>query len=131
MQEAWGKKVVPGASKIYSEAAICGPLVFVAGQASIDLETQQAVPGTIEAQTRRTLENLKEVLRRAGSSLDNVLKVLLMVESLDDFDAINRVYLEYFPSNPPARSTVETRLPGGVRVEMEAVAVRNREGDRS
>lgn len=130
MPETWGRKtVVSGASRIYSEAGICGPLVFVAGQASIDLETQEVVPGTIEQQTRRTLENLKEVLRRSGSSLDNVLKVLLMVESLDDFDAVNRVYQEYFPKNPPARSTVETRLPGGVRVELEAVAVRSGEGD--
>lgn len=130
MVNGWEKRVVPGASRIYSEATVCGPLVFVAGQASIDLETGEIVPGTVAEQARRTLENMSEVLRRAGSSLRHVLKVVVMLESLDYYDEVNRVYLEYFPENPPARSCIETRLPGGVKVEMEAIAVREGEGVR-
>lgn len=120
-------KILPSPSKNYSEAAIFGDLVFVAGQASMNPETGEAIPGTIEEETRRALENMKAILEQSGSSLSSVLKVLVMIESLDNFDRMNAVYREYFPQNPPPRSTVETKLPGGVQVEFECVAARERE----
>jgi 2-iminobutanoate/2-iminopropanoate deaminase len=115
---------VRGVSKIYSEAAVVGDLVLVAGQAPIDLDTRQMMRGSIGDETRRTLENMKEVLRRAGSSMRSVAKVVVYLSSVDDYDSMNAIYLEYFGEAPPARCCIETRLPHGFKVEMDAIAVR-------
>jgi 2-iminobutanoate/2-iminopropanoate deaminase len=70
------------------------------------------------------LDNLKAVLEAAGSSLDNIVKTTVFLQSMNDFAAMNTVYAEYFPSNPPARSTVEVaKLPRGALVEIETIAM--------
>ncbi|MHB0877533.1 MAG: RidA family protein [Anaerolineae bacterium] len=118
MAEAAPKAIGP-----YSHAVVTGNLVFTAGQAGLSPETRQMVDG-IEAQTHQTMKNLQAILAAAGSSLQNVLKTTVFMVDLKDFQVMNRVYGEYFPGQPPARSTVQVaRLPLDALVEIEAVAV--------
>ncbi|HKM77146.1 MAG TPA: RidA family protein [Candidatus Bathyarchaeia archaeon] len=80
----------------------------------------------MEEQTRQTLENLKNLLEAAGYSLSDVLKVLIFLKRTDDFAGMNRVYSEYFKTNPPARSTIQAEMMNPkLLIELEAVACRN------
>jgi 2-iminobutanoate/2-iminopropanoate deaminase len=83
----------------------------------------ELVSGGVEAETRQALTNLKYVLEAAGSSLDHVLKTTVFLRDMADFARMNAVYGEFFPQNPPARSTVQVAaLPKGGAVEIEVVA---------
>jgi 2-iminobutanoate/2-iminopropanoate deaminase len=113
----------PAAVGPYSQAVRIGNLVFTAGQIPLDPATGKLVEGTIEAQTRRVLENLKAVLEAAGSSLTNVVKTTVFLQDMGNFGAMNGVYAQFFGGSPPARSAVEVAaLPLGAEVEIEAVA---------
>ena len=115
----------PAAIGPYSQAVCWDHLVFLSGQIPLDPATGQVVGGGIEAQTRRVLENLKAVLAAAGLDLGAVVRTTLFLVDLEDFALVNQVYAEYFPVNPPARSTVQVaRLPRDVRIEIDAIAVR-------
>ena len=107
----------------YSQAIRSGGLVFCAGQVPLDPATGELVPGGIEEQTRRVLDNIGAVLAAAGLGFDAVVKTTIYLSDLSDFSAMNAVYAGYFPSDPPARSTVQVAaLPRGARVEIEAIA---------
>jgi 2-iminobutanoate/2-iminopropanoate deaminase len=109
----------------YSQGIAFGDLVFVSGQVAIDPATNESIGGGIEAQTERTLENVKAILEEAGSSLDNVLKASIFLADFGDFAAMNEVYARYMGDTPPARATVQVAgLPSGVRIEIEVVAHR-------
>ncbi|MBO9341250.1 MAG: RidA family protein [Roseiflexus sp.] len=114
----------PQAIGPYSQAITAGNLVFCSGQ--IPLTPDGAlIEGDVAAQTRQVLTNLQAVLTAAGSSLDQVVKTTVFLADMGDFAAMNAVYAEFFPANPPARSTVQVaRLPRDARVEIEAIAVR-------
>ncbi len=113
----------PLAGAPYSQAIASRGLVFCSGQIPMDPATQQPVDGDVAVQTERVLENLKGVLEAAGSSMGDVLKTTVFLTDLNDFAAMNEVYARYFTTVPPARSTVEvSKLPGGARVEIEAIA---------
>ncbi|GIW05358.1 MAG: reactive intermediate/imine deaminase [Dehalococcoidia bacterium] len=115
----------PAAIGPYSQAVGWDRLIFLSGQIPLDPATGQLVDGGIEAQTRRVMENLRAVLAAAGLELANVVRTTIFLADLDDFAAVNAVYGEYFPSDPPARSTVQVaRLPRDARVEIDAIAVR-------
>lgn len=118
-------KNAPGAIGPYSQAVIAGQnLVFTAGQVAINPATGEVVQGDIKAQTRQALENIKAILSASGSSLAGVIKTTVFLKDMGEFAAMNEVYAQYFPQEPPARSTVEVaRLPRDVRVEIEAIAV--------
>jgi 2-iminobutanoate/2-iminopropanoate deaminase len=114
----------PKAIGPYSVANRYGDLIFTAGQIGLDPQTGEMVPGGIEAETRRVMTNLKAVLEAAGSSLEHVLKTTVFLRDMNEFSQMNAVYAEFFPSNYPARSTVQAAgLPKGAAVEIEAVAV--------
>ena len=101
-----------------------GSLLFVSGQIPLDPASGQLVENTIQAQAARSLENLKAILTQAGGTLDNVVKTTVFLKDMEDFVEMNRVYKTYFPENCPARSAVQVaRLPKGVLVEIEAIAV--------
>ena len=114
----------PKALGPYSQGIRFGDFVFCAGQGGFDPATGRLVEGGIEAETRRVMQNLSAVLEQAGTSIQNVVKTTVFLTDIDEFKAMNAIYAEYFPSNPPARSTVQVaRLPGGARVEIEAIAI--------
>ena len=114
----------PAAVGPYSQAVSTAALVFASGQIPIDPTTGSVVTGDIKTQTRQVLNNLKEVLAAAGSSLDKVVKATVFITNMDDFPVVNKIYAEFFPADPPARACVEvSRLPKGVNVEIEAVAL--------
>lgn len=124
-----GKKIVstekaPKAIGPYSQAIRTENLVFTAGQIGLDPATMEIVEGGIEAQTRQVLTNLKRVLEAADSGLNFVVKTTVFLQDMKDFAAMNSVYAEFFPENPPARSTVAVAaLPKGALVEIECVAL--------
>ncbi len=114
----------PAAVGPYSQATRAGELVYTAGQIPLDPASGKMVEGGIESQTRRALENLQAVLEAAGAGLDTVLKTTVFLQDMGEFGAMNAVYAEFFPENPPARSAVQVAaLPLGARVEIEAVAL--------
>ena len=114
----------PKAIGPYSQAIKANGFVFVSGQVAIDPATQQVISGDVAAQTERVLKNLSEILKAAGSGLENVVRSGVFLKSMNDFAAMNEVYGKFFSSNPPARSTVEvSRLPKDVLVEIDVIAL--------
>ena len=114
----------PTAIGPYSQAIRAGGFVFTAGQIPLDPTTMNLVAGGIAAQTERFMQNLEAVLIAAGASFADVVKTTCFLANLDDFAAFNAVYARSFPTDPPARSTVQAaRLPAGALVEVECVAV--------
>jgi 2-iminobutanoate/2-iminopropanoate deaminase len=105
----------------YSPVVVDGGLVYTAGQVGFD-ENGELVPGGIEAQTRRALENLTACLLAAGCERTDVLKVNAYLADLAEFEGFNAVYREFFEEPFPARTTVGVTLPGGLLVEIEATA---------
>ncbi|MGH7364397.1 MAG: RidA family protein [Candidatus Methylomirabilales bacterium] len=114
----------PKAIGPYAQAIRADGIVYTSGQIGLDPATGALVPGGIEAQTRRVLENLKAVLAAAGSSLDRVLRVGVYLTDLGHFQAMNRIFAEYLDPYRPARSTVGVAaLPMGALVEMDMIAL--------
>lgn len=114
----------PPALGPYSHAVAAGNLLFVSGQGPIARDGSGVMRGTIEEETRQTLDNLKTILEDAGSSLEHVVKVNAYLADMGNFTRFNEVYKIYFPENCPARTTIEaSRLPGDIQVEVDAVAV--------
>lgn len=114
----------PKAVGPYSQAVIANGFVYTAGQIPLVPATGELVEGGITEQTRQVLNNLKGVLEAAGTSFQHVIKATVFLTSLDDFQAMNAVYTEFFTENFPARSTLgNINLPRGARVEIEMVAV--------
>ena len=116
----------PKAVGPYSQAIRSGNLVFTAGQAALDPQTQQMIDGGITEQTKRTLENLKAILEAAGTSLSRVVKANVYLKDLKDFAAMNEAYAQYLTPqgvNAPARTTIEAaRLPKDALVEIDVIA---------
>ena len=114
----------PKALGPYSQAVRTDTMVYTAGQLGFDPATGAFVEGGVEEQTRQVLTNLKHVLEAAGSSLGQVVKTTVFLKDMADFPKMNPVYAEFFPENPPARSTIAVAgLPAGGLVEIEVVAL--------
>ena len=124
------KKVVvqtekaPKAIGPYSQAIKAGNLLFLSGQIPIDPATGEWVKGDIRQQTQRVLENIKGILESQGLGMEDVVKVTIFLKHRGNFNQVNEVYAPYFPSSPPARSTVEVAgLPREMEIEIEAIAL--------
>jgi 2-iminobutanoate/2-iminopropanoate deaminase len=114
----------PTAVGPYSQAIRCSSLVYTAGQLGMDPQSGMLAEGGIQAQTRQALANLQAVLESAGTSMANGVKTTVFLQDIGDFQAMNAVYAEFFPADPPARSAVQVAaLPLGGLVEIEAVAI--------
>ncbi|MBK1811333.1 RidA family protein [Clostridium sp. YIM B02505] len=114
----------PKAIGPYSQGISIKNLVFTSGQIPLDPATGELIT-EIKAATRRSMLNVKAILEKAGSSLDNIIKVTIFLKNMDDFNSVNEVYGEFFKENPPARSCVEiSRLPKDAVIEIEVIALK-------
>ena len=113
----------PSAVGAYSQATTDGNVLFTAGQIPMTAEGDLLDDEPIATQTRQSLENVKAILEAEGLTMQDVLKVSVYMDDIDDFDEMNNAYEESFQDNPPARSAIEVgNLPKGVGVEIEAIA---------
>ena len=123
MKEIVSTDKAPAAVGPYSQAVRIGDLVFTAGQLGIVPGTKKFAGPDVQAQTRQALENVKAILKAAGSCMRHVVKTTVFLVDIGEFAQMNEVYAEFFPEDPPARSAVQVAaLPLGARVEIEAVA---------
>lgn len=116
----------PAAIGPYSQAIRVGNTLYLAGQIALDPATNQMIADrSIEAETRRVLDSLKAVVEAAGFRMADIVSTTVFMADLNEFARMNAVYATYFPTNPPARATVQAaRLPRDVRIEIAAVAAR-------
>ena len=113
----------PGAIGPYSQAIVCGNMLYTSGQIALDPATGTMVENDITAQTERVMKNLEAVLGAAGTSFDKVVKTTCFLADIADFAAFNAVYGKYITS-APARSCVAVKdLPKGGLVEVEVIAL--------
>jgi 2-iminobutanoate/2-iminopropanoate deaminase len=114
----------PAAIGPYSQAIAAAGCVWASGQIGMDPASGALVEGGVEAETRRVLDNLRAVLEAAGTGLEKVIRATIYLTDLGDFEAVNRIYGEYFTQPHPARVCVQvSRLPRGACVEIDAVAL--------
>ncbi len=124
-----GKKVIhtdraPKAIGPYSQAIRAGSFLFLSGQIPLDPRTGELVKGDVRQQTKQVLENIKGILESEKLAMEDVVKATIFLKDIGNFNQVNEVYATYFPSSPPARSTVEVaKLPRDVEIEIEAIAL--------
>ena len=124
MKETVTTENAPGAIGPYSQAIKAGGMVFCSGQIPIDPATGEFVSDVVGEQTEQVLKNLGEVLKAAGTALDNVVKTTVFLADMNDFVEMNEVYSRYFSDNKPARATVQAaRLPRDAKVEIDCIAI--------
>ncbi len=120
-------KNAPQAIGPYSQAIVLGDLIFTSGVLPVVPESGAIAGAAIEDQTRQALTNLSQLLSASGSSMENVVKTTLFIKDMKDFKRINDIYAGFFREPYPARSCVEvSRLPKDVRLQIDAVALKNR-----
>lgn len=117
----------PAAIATYSQAIQAGNTLYLAGQIGLDPATRQLVPGGLQAEARRALDNCRAVLEAAGFSLADVTMVQVYLADIGDYEAFNQTYAGYIPDPQPARAVVAVAgLPRGAKVEILMTAVRRR-----
>jgi 2-iminobutanoate/2-iminopropanoate deaminase len=115
----------PDAIGPYSQAIQSGNMLFVSGQIAIQKSTNTLITGNIEEETTQVLQNIKDILKAAEMDFTNVVKCSIFLKDFNDFATVNAIYGKSFPSNPPARETVEvSRLPKDVNIEISCIAVK-------
>ena len=115
---------VPRMSQAFPQAVITEKFIFVSGTPGLDLHSGQVVSDSFEDQTRQCFQNIKVILEEAGSSISNVIKTTIFMVTGNDFSIINKIYSEFFPENPPARSTPQVMpFPAGILISVECIAL--------
>lgn len=115
-KQCFGKAPVP-----LSPAVRAGDFIYVSGQVPLG-QDGELVGGNVENQTRQVMRNVEAALKLAGATLDDVVKTTVWLDDARDFGAFNKAYGSFFPENPPARTTAESRLMADIKVEIEAIA---------
>jgi len=105
----------------YSDGVLVDGFLFVSGQAAVDFATSQFILGTIEEETHRTMQNIRSIIEAAGGTMEQVVKCTVHLKDIGEFDRYNKVYAEYFPGIRPARTTVQSVLAEGIRVEIDCI----------
>jgi 2-iminobutanoate/2-iminopropanoate deaminase len=113
------KKVSTGA---YSAGIVVDGWLYISGQGPMDLATGQVLHGTIQEETKTTLSHIDKILRAAGCTPQDVVKCTCHLADIKNFDGFNAAYAEYFQGVRPARTTVQSVLWGGIKVEIDAIA---------
>lgn len=118
------KKVIAGSSPNYSRAVVFDRMLFVAGVLGVDPESRKLVSAEFEGQCSQALNNLKASVEAGGATLSQVLKCTCFLVEASDFEAFNKIYREFFPADPPARSTVVVKelVMVGAKIEIDCVA---------
>ena len=106
-----------------SQAIRGGDFLFVSGLTATDPQSGMCMPGTTASETRQILTNLEQLLERAGSSFDKIVKVNVLLHSMLEAPNMNDVYVQFFPDPPPARTVCGARLPDGMKVMIECTAL--------
>jgi 2-iminobutanoate/2-iminopropanoate deaminase len=123
------KKIIIASSKLpvsgpYSAAVEVNDIIFISGQLPIDPTTGEII-NDIKKATRQVLINIQTILEKTGLDMSNIVKTTIFLKNMADFPAINEIYADFFPQEPPARSTIEASvLPKGALIEIEAIAIR-------
>ena len=107
----------------HSPGVRAGGFIFLSGMVSIDAQTGERAMGTVASETRHILTNMRHMLESAGSSMQKVVKINVLLYDMLEFDNMNRVYREFFPTDPPARTTCGVQMAGGLKVEIECIAL--------
>lgn len=115
---------VPDAIGPYSQGILADKLLFISGQIAIVPETGEVIKGEIELETEQIIKNIKAIVEEAGGSIENIVKTTIYLKDIVDFYTVNKIYGQFFETEPPARATVEvSKLPKGADIEIEAIAV--------
>lgn len=122
MKQIISTEDAPSAVGAYSQASSNGNILFTAGQIPMTSDGELLADKPIDEQTKQCLDNLRGILDSEGLDFDDVLKVTVFLNDIDDFEQMNEIYSGYFESDPPARSAVEVgNLPKSVSIEIEAI----------
>ncbi|VDI55207.1 2-iminobutanoate/2-iminopropanoate deaminase-like isoform X1 [Mytilus edulis] len=114
----------PAAIGPYSQAVLVENTMYLSGQIGMDPSTGNLVSGGVVPETEQALRNMGAVLGAAGADFNNIVKATVLLQNMNDFAAVNDVYVKYFPKNYPARAAYQVAaLPKGAQVEIEAVAI--------
>ena len=105
----------------YSDGIVIGGFLFVSGQAAVDFDTSKFVLGTIEEETHLTLGNIKAIIEAAGATMEDVVKSTVHLADINEFDRYNKIYAGYFTGVKPARTTVQSVLAEGIKVEIDCI----------
>ena len=123
MKSAVASPALPAPVGPYSPAVRCGDLLFLSGQIAVDPATGRPASSDIQSDTHRILENIRTLLAAAGLTLDHIVRTTVFLADMNDFQAMNEAYAEFFTPPYPARSTVQAaRLPRDARIEIDAIA---------
>jgi 2-iminobutanoate/2-iminopropanoate deaminase len=123
MKEVYVTDKAPRPVGPYSQVIKAGGFLFLAGQIPLTSENVMN-EGDVDAQAHQVMKNIQAVLEKAGATLNHVVKTTIFLADLNDFDAVNQVYAQYFQEPYPARSTIQAaRLPKGARLEIDAIAI--------
>ena len=129
MKKTIATPAAPAAIGPYSQAIQVDGTLYISGQIPVN-PADGTIPEGIEAQTRRSLENIGAILREAGMDYGNVVKTTVLLQDLGDFARMNAVYAEFFPATKPARVCCQVAaLPKGALVEIDAIAAADRSSD--
>ena len=109
----------------YSDAVEANGFLFLAGQIGMDQKTRTLVPGGIKAEAEQTIKNIEDVLKHHGLTLDHVVKCTVILSTMDDFAALNEVYVKYFPKKPARTTFAASGIAFNGKVEIEVVAAKN------
>jgi len=123
-----GKQEIKHPNKIvstgaYSSGVLVNGLLFVSGQGPLDLSTGEVKRGTIEEETLLTLEHVRKIVEAAGGSVDDIVKCTVHLSDINDFERYDAAYGSFFTGIRPARTTVQSVLSDGIKVEIDAIAV--------
>ena len=105
----------------YSDVVVVNGLLFVSGQAAVDFKQSKFLLGTIEEETRLTMDNIKAIVEEAGASMEEVVKCTVHLADINDFDKYNAIYSGYFKGVKPARTTVQSVLAEGLKIEIDCI----------
>lgn len=106
----------------YSAGILADGWLYVSGQGPLNLETGAVISGTIEEETLLTLKHVKDVVEAAGGNIRQIVKCTVHLADINDFDRYNKVYASFFEGTRPARTTVQSVLSDGIKIEIDAVA---------